>query len=484
MMVVDKHAQGMVVLMEQMRLGQHKGTKSSGIKKLFGSNKLHVDYMNGTLEEAQDYVKKTYNRCKVHNSKHTPCRCNLFKLDDFSKCKYCNAECCSQRTVARYDENSECVEFGTLESIMSHNKEGNNRCEYDEDLAFDKVLEDFYGGKNKEDLVNDNFEYFMRHWSKSKNGLCDIYENKKRSNKKRARERCWKPVVIYMYGDAGSGKTTLPKKLFRKIFIKDKKKWWQNYDDHEVVVLDECQKKNELNELQSFLQEFPCEVEIKNSSKPLMGKIFFLTSQKAPDQCYTKFTEGYDPEDIESLLRRLDYIIRFEGRYRDGNVRIIFEKGDPEAFKKGEFDVKFIKEFYETWDEYRIRVEDMNEGRNGQIIVKQEMEDDELVKNIYWRDNYDFAEYLSDYVNRRLRCFDTDFMERCRYRDEKRKKMNERFALRDEVIAGSSKKRSHDEIDIGKDEEFAYNSSIDPDDSDHEIEEKRKKIRLGKRVLN
>src|SRR5271163_2727476 len=44
----NKHAQGMVLLKERTRLGQFKGTKNSGIKKLFKSDKLHVDYINGT----------------------------------------------------------------------------------------------------------------------------------------------------------------------------------------------------------------------------------------------------------------------------------------------------------------------------------------------------------------------------------------------------------------------------------------------------
>jgi hypothetical protein len=90
-----KHAQGMILMKKQTRVG-HYVRKKSGIKKLFKSDKLHVDYMNGMLEEARDYCGKTYNQCKIHHdSKHTPCKCNLFNLNDFSECKYCDVECYS-----------------------------------------------------------------------------------------------------------------------------------------------------------------------------------------------------------------------------------------------------------------------------------------------------------------------------------------------------------------------------------------------------
>jgi hypothetical protein len=114
--------------------------------------------------------------------------------------------------------------------------------------------------------------------------------------------------------------------------------------------------------------------------------------------------------------------------------------------------VKFIKSFHETWDEYKMRVEDMNERSDGQIIIKSEMEDDELVKNIYWRENYDFVEYLTEYVNRRLCHYDTDFMKRCCYRENKRKERNEHFASAwddNEKSSNVNLKRSIDERNLG-----------------------------------
>ena len=123
-----KHAQGMALLKEQIRLGSYLPKKRSGIKKLFRSNKIHVDYMNGTIKDTQNYCGKIYNRCKAHNydSKSNPCRCSLFNLNDFSNCKYCNTECCSQRTLARYDDNSGPFEFGSVK-INNHNKGGMNQ---------------------------------------------------------------------------------------------------------------------------------------------------------------------------------------------------------------------------------------------------------------------------------------------------------------------------------------------------------------------
>ncbi|HEY6536412.1 MAG TPA: hypothetical protein VIY08_11550 [Candidatus Nitrosocosmicus sp.] len=156
----DKHVQGMCVLTDQTRLGSYKDKKKSGLKKIFEDESLHVDYMNGTLEEAQAYVGKTYNRCKIHHDpKRTPCRCSFTDLNNFSQCKYCDIECCSKRTLARYDEdNSGPFEFGDLKTVKTSNKNGSNQYSDLLELAVEEheisfnIARDLKGGKTKEQI--------------------------------------------------------------------------------------------------------------------------------------------------------------------------------------------------------------------------------------------------------------------------------------------------------------------------------------------
>ncbi|CAG8724414.1 1776_t:CDS:1, partial [Scutellospora calospora] len=129
--IINKHIQGFCMLTKQERIGRYikenekyktkKGVSKiarkeilSGIKGLFKNNTMHLDYNNGTIQEALDYVGKDFNRCFLHhNSKTTPCKCNLFDRYDYSACNYCNENCWQYRLPARCDdiENSCSYEF-------------------------------------------------------------------------------------------------------------------------------------------------------------------------------------------------------------------------------------------------------------------------------------------------------------------------------------------------------------------------------------
>ncbi|CAG8846361.1 26228_t:CDS:1, partial [Racocetra persica] len=97
-----KHVQGFCMLWTQMRLGNYKyGKKASTIKSVFQSEEMHVDYHNGTFEDAINYCKKDYNRCSNH---HPYCRCDFFDLT--KTCNKCDENCLEFRTFARVDDNS------------------------------------------------------------------------------------------------------------------------------------------------------------------------------------------------------------------------------------------------------------------------------------------------------------------------------------------------------------------------------------------
>ncbi|CAG8486176.1 14024_t:CDS:1, partial [Dentiscutata erythropus] len=120
--IINKHIQGFCILTKQERIGRYikknekyktkKGgdkiaqkESASGIKGLFKNNLIHIDYNNGTIEDALNYTGKEFNRCFLHhNSKNTPCKCNLFDRYDHSACNYCDENCWQYRLFARCND--------------------------------------------------------------------------------------------------------------------------------------------------------------------------------------------------------------------------------------------------------------------------------------------------------------------------------------------------------------------------------------------
>ncbi|CAG8679583.1 985_t:CDS:2 [Dentiscutata erythropus] len=101
------------------------------------------------------YCKKKYNKCSIHNhiivkyedyshfskeeftknmitidsgKNHLAiCQYSYNDLNNFSKCVWCNLECCFQRTLARYDENSGPFDYSDGKIYKASNKIGNNQ---------------------------------------------------------------------------------------------------------------------------------------------------------------------------------------------------------------------------------------------------------------------------------------------------------------------------------------------------------------------
>ena len=142
----DCHIQGFLRLKKKTKFGHYKPStdekknKINGIKGFLKIDKIHFEPV-GSEPDSIRYCKKTYNKCSIHNRKEvehdverfleyefirntistsnkkrvTNCRCSYDDLNDFLECKWCTLECCSQRTLARYDENSGPYEFSIQE---------------------------------------------------------------------------------------------------------------------------------------------------------------------------------------------------------------------------------------------------------------------------------------------------------------------------------------------------------------------------------
>lgn len=124
-------------------------------------------------------------------------------------------------------------------------------------------------------------------------------------------KRDWKPHVIWYWGPTGSGKTRRAweeaKGLGETWQSSGSLKWWQGYDGHENVILDDFRGDFcPLHMLLNILDRYPFSVEYKGGSRQLLAKRIWITCPYPPQAIYQDRADR--GEDIKQLLRRIDKI--------------------------------------------------------------------------------------------------------------------------------------------------------------------------------
>lgn len=119
-------------------------------------------------------------------------------------------------------------------------------------------------------------------------------------------ERDWKPEVRWYHGSTGSGKTRAAREwLGSDIYTCiDSIKWWEGYDGHPHVIIDDFRKDFcKFYQLLKLLDRYAYKVETKGGSRQLLARKIAITSPFDPSRIYST------REDIQQLLRRIDQII-------------------------------------------------------------------------------------------------------------------------------------------------------------------------------
>lgn len=127
--------------------------------------------------------------------------------------------------------------------------------------------------------------------------------------------RMQKGTVYWLHGGTGEGKTVLAWKLAEMFAEKIKgriwvngqngSKWWQGYDGHEIVILDEVRRDfAKFHDWLRILDILEYTVEHKGGSRQFKAQYIIITSCKHPRDMW----HGRCDEDISQLLRRIDHI--------------------------------------------------------------------------------------------------------------------------------------------------------------------------------
>jgi adenylate kinase family enzyme len=127
--------------------------------------------------------------------------------------------------------------------------------------------------------------------------------------------RNFKPLVIWIWGASGTGKTRLASEILGpNTYWKNSTKWWDRYDKHENLLLDDFRGFwMQFTELLKILDRYEHNIEIKGGFRQLLAKNIIITSIVHPKNIY-----NIADEPINQLLRRIDAII-----YKTDNNSII-----------------------------------------------------------------------------------------------------------------------------------------------------------------
>nr|WAE42325.1 MAG: replication associated protein [Cressdnaviricota sp.] len=118
-------------------------------------------------------------------------------------------------------------------------------------------------------------------------------------------KRNFKPLVIWIYGPTGTGKTRQVVEKEKDLWISGKNlRWWDGYDNNKTVLFDDFRKDFcTFHELLRILDRYPYRIEKKGSSMEFNSEKIYITSCFSPEEVYDT------REDIGQLIRRIDSII-------------------------------------------------------------------------------------------------------------------------------------------------------------------------------
>jgi hypothetical protein len=137
------------------------------------------------------------------------------------------------------------------------------------------------------------------------------YQNLKRIASDAA-ELTWRNDIncVLFWGDPGTGKT---RRAFEEATANDQKvyiktgttKWWDGYRGETNVIIDDFSGLIRVDYIKTWLDRYPCRVEVKGGTAVLKATNFWVTSNLAVDQWY--------PRDVDcrAVKRRFSSITHF-----------------------------------------------------------------------------------------------------------------------------------------------------------------------------
>lgn len=103
-------------------------------------------------------------------------------------------------------------------------------------------------------------------------------------------QRNFMTKVYVLWGETETGKTSWAVmhsgRRGATLYFKQRSNWWDNYNGHDDVILDDFYGWIKYDELLRLCDRYPCQVEIKGSHTVFAPQRIYITSNKRPQEWY------------------------------------------------------------------------------------------------------------------------------------------------------------------------------------------------------
>jgi hypothetical protein len=108
---------------------------------------------------------------------------------------------------------------------------------------------------------------------------------------------------FWFHGIPGTGKSHTARTRWPGAYIKAQNKWWDGYNQHDAVILDDLDSPAMGHLLKIWADRWPCTGECKHGTVNLHHKVFAVTSNKVPEDLWPT-----DPILAAAVRRRFRFI--------------------------------------------------------------------------------------------------------------------------------------------------------------------------------
>lgn len=134
------------------------------------------------------------------------------------------------------------------------------------------------------------------------------------------------PIVEWVYGPTGIGKSRYAYTKSDSVYIKDQTPWWDLYDQEDVIVIDDFDGKWPFRDLLRLLDRYPYQGQIKGGYVKINSKYIIITCDRTMEDVYDGILSEHE---MSQLKRRISIVKQIKGVEKDSvkpDVKKVKEK--------------------------------------------------------------------------------------------------------------------------------------------------------------
>lgn len=137
-------------------------------------------------------------------------------------------------------------------------------------------------------------------------------------------KRTRKPLITWLWGKAGVGKSRFPREHCPKdwsIYVKDSTMWWDGYTGQKIVIIEDFDGKWPFRDLLRCLDRYEYQGQVKGGYVPIAPQEIYITCEFDPSHFWSRDTYEFDGRTktlgdtnmLDQVLRRIDHVVEVIG---------------------------------------------------------------------------------------------------------------------------------------------------------------------------